>query len=75
MTWPDYPGTTLSVAKNLRTDQGAPELPETSVDRDFVPPQERDLQSGQDFTILYILFAGLVIVGVVLAWLAGLWHF
>ncbi len=75
MTWPNYSGTTLSVAKNLRPDQVSPEMPETSVDRDFVPPHERDRPTRDDFTMLYVLFAGLVMVSLALAWLAGFWHF
>ncbi len=75
MTWPDYPGTTLSVAKNLRTDQVLPEMPESSIDRDFVPPRERHLPIRDDHTILLVLlFAGLII-GLALAWLIGFWPF
>ena len=75
MTWPNYSGTTLSVAKNLRTDQVSSEMSETPVDRDFVPPHERDRRTRDDFTILCVLFAGLVMISLALAWLAGLWHF
>ena len=76
MTWPDYPGTTLSVAKNLRADQVVPGRPESSLDRDFVPPRELDLTTRQDPTMLYfLLFAGLTILALTLAWLLGYWPF
>jgi len=70
------PGTSATLAKGLRSDQVVRDSPEASVDRDFVPPRERDLPTGDDPTVAYlIIFAGLAILGLALAWLVGYWSF
>ncbi len=64
------------MAKNLRVDQVVPVIPETSADRDFAARRDRDLVAREDPTLFYfLLFAGLAILGVTLAWFIGYWHF
>ncbi len=42
------PATSTTLARSLRTDQVLRDLPETSADRDFTAPGDRELPTGED---------------------------